>query len=143
MGVRGLTQIVNGQHEHFGQIDLNHCEHLVFDGGNLFRGLLEIDPTNFTYAGDYDRMYYIFRDFFESLQRFRIQAYVVLDGGSNASVKRQSTCKNIVRRLERVRKLFEHPWIEAIEGLPRPILAKRLFIQVLRDMNIPFAVATG
>lgn len=109
----------------------------------MFWSLIRPDIRSFMNAGEYDRLYKIFRKIFLCLKRLHITAYVVLDGGSNSPQKDKTTCSRIKQGINQVNRMCTDPQFKRSSGLPRPLLADKLFIQVMREMGIPFVVAKG
>lgn len=115
----------------------------MFDGGSLFWSLIRPDTSTFMTGGEYDKLYKTFHKFFARLKKLKITAYIILDGGSNSPLKDETTCDRIKHGIKQVKKLCDNPTLKKVNDLPRPILVKQLFIQVLRDMKIPFIVTKG
>ena len=134
MGVKQLTSYV---HQHYNilfkdEINLRNTT-LLFDGDSLYYGLLKRVPK--IYGGNYDQLYRHFANFFGLLSYLKITVYVVLDGGCNLDRKLDTICARLDQTINGLR-IFDDEC-----DLPRPLFSKRIFINVLQDLNIRYVVA--
>lgn len=82
MGVRGLTSyIAKNAERYLKPYELHDCN-LVIDGDSLASNLYQwTSQCNSAFGGDYDQYYRAVIEFFTTLHRCKVSAFVLMDGG--------------------------------------------------------------
>ncbi|XP_053570275.1 protein asteroid homolog 1 [Bombina bombina] len=133
MGIQGLMSYVTSEKQFFSDLQLRNTK-IIIDGNNLYHKLYLESGLDQKHGGDYDAFVEIVHKFFESLMLCGIHPYVALDGGCDVSCKKLETQKQ--RVAERIR--MAHNLSKGGGGNVLPLLVREVFIQVLRNMQVPF-----
>ncbi|XP_053114944.1 protein asteroid homolog 1 isoform X2 [Hemicordylus capensis] len=133
MGIHGLMSYVGEHNEFFLDLKLRNTK-VIIDGNNLYHRLYFDSNLDIRRGGDYDSFTDITHKFFETLTVCSIQAYVVLDGGCDASDKKLTTLKE--RAQEKIRSA--HSLSRGGGGCVLPLLIREVFKQILTQLQVPF-----
>ncbi|KXJ27112.1 protein asteroid homolog 1 [Exaiptasia diaphana] len=136
MGVRGLTSFVNNIPSVWSTEGDLRDTRVIIDGWCLIFYLHgSIDSR---YGGQYDRFSNKIQHFFDCFRKKNVETYVVLDGPTVAVDKKLNT---VIRRAsDTVKRCYKISKGDSSDGLVVPPLAKKVFVEKLRQMRIPFAV---
>ena len=145
MGIRGLTQYVkhlpSGEGKVWENFDLRGTK-VVIDGNGLYHYIYSayISHLNMKYGGQYDEFQDKVKEFFTNLWSNNVEPYVVIDGIMSRDEKKLETHKerktDIIERVEAMWK-SNRPNDKTVF----PCLVQLVFIQVLREMKVHYAVA--
>ncbi|MEE6466262.1 hypothetical protein FKM82_006885 [Ascaphus truei] len=133
MGIQGLMSYVGSEKNFFSDLQLRNTK-IIIDGNNLYHKLYFDSGFNLQLGGDYGSFTEIVHTFFESLARCGIHAYVALDGGCDISDKKLQT--QMQRAKDKIR--MANNLSKGEGGNVLPLLVREVFIQVLRNMQVPF-----
>ncbi|XP_040287219.1 protein asteroid homolog 1 [Bufo bufo] len=133
MGIQGFMSFVCSHSNFFLELKLKNTK-LIIDGNNLYHKLYFDSGLDLVHGGDYDRFTDVLTKFFESLSVCNIQAYVVFDGGCDISDKKLETQK---QRFKDKIKMAQN-LSQGRGGCVLPLLSRKVCIQVLRDLQVPF-----
>ncbi|XP_054165512.1 protein asteroid homolog 1-like [Oppia nitens] len=136
MGIRGLKSFIENNKDLLSGYEL-HDTWLVIDGSNLFNALYtscSVDSKDYIYGGDYGRFADCCHQFFKSLQRCRIQAVVVFDGGIDPSQQKMKTVvKRFKCRLDTAKCISKG---NLIGDRILPILCRQVMHTVMTDLDV-------
>lgn len=136
MGIRGLTSFVDEIKSVWSIEGDLHNTRVIVDGCALIFYLHgSIDSR---YGGQYDRFSSKIQHFFDCFKARKVETYVVLDGPTVAVDKKLDTL--IKRASDNVQRCYKISRGDSAEGIVAPPLAKKAFVQKLRQMEISFAV---
>lgn len=135
MGVRGLTTFLDNRPDLLTDVQL-HDVRILIDGNNLMYFLYGYFSIPHHFGGDYDTFARKIRYFFETLHECGIQAYVILDGGSDKNDKKLAVKLGRVR--ENIHKIRKVMHMRRCNLLPQ--LSTEVFKSVLREMQVPLAM---
>ncbi|KAM4689024.1 single-strand DNA endonuclease ASTE1-like [Discoglossus pictus] len=133
MGVQGLMSYVTSESQFFHELQLRNTK-IIIDGNNLYHKLYLDSGLDQQHGGNYNSFTEIVHKFFESLALCGIHAYVALDGGCDISNKKLETLKE--RAVDKIR--MAHNLSKGDGGRVLPLLIREVFIQILREMQVPF-----
>ncbi|KAJ0181599.1 hypothetical protein K1T71_002321 [Dendrolimus kikuchii] len=136
MGVRGLTTYIHVNQDCFLQKFCLHDTCLVIDGHSLCAQLYRSLNCFSAFGGDYDRYASYTRNFFKSLRKCHITAYVIFDGSYEprklkTAYSRLRSKINGASRLDPVTQ-------DSIQIFPLQL--RDVFKEVLVEMNVAFTV---
>ena len=143
MGVRGLTSHLENSVKFYGtKIELRDTK-LIIDGHNLCNYLYQENDFDCRCGGQYEEFYKKVQLFFDALKSKGVESFVVLDGAYDRSDKKLETqIKRTQDRIEKADQLFKNETsADDNEHFLLPLLAKFVFVEVLRDHLIKFAVS--
>ena len=143
MGVRGLTSYLEKSVQFYGtKIELRDTKPII-DGHNLCNYLYQKIDLDCRCGGQYEEFYKKVQLFFDALKSKGVESFVVLDGAYDSSDKKLETQKKRTRdRIEKADQLFKNETsADDNERFLLPLLAKFVFVEVLRDHLIKFAVS--
>ena len=143
MGVRGLKSYLEKSVKFHGiEIELRGTK-LIIDGHNLCNHLYKKNDLDCRCGGQYEEFYETVRLFFDALKSKGVDSYVVLDGAFDGSDKKLETYKERTQnRIDTAAWLFKNETSANDEKyFLLPLLAKFVFVEVLRDHEIKFAVS--
>ena len=139
MGIPGLTRYVDTLPvwESFDLYDTK----LVIDGCGLYYYIYANSARlNTKYGGQYDQFRSEVKGFFAKLQMSKVIPYVVIDGIMNRDEKKFKThVKRKTDIINRMRNMWTRNSYTYEMVLPR--LVQLVFVQVLREIKIPYAIA--
>ena len=148
MGIQGLTQYVaklpHGKGKVWDDFDLRGTK-VVIDGNGLCHYIYsDISDLNTKYGGQYGEFQKKVKECFENLRSNNVEPYVVIDGIMSKDEKKLKTHikrkREIVKQVEKMWKSNYKPNDKADKRV-FPLLAQLIFVQVLRDIEVPYAVA--
>lgn len=147
MGIKGLKTLIEKNEDFFlTRYELQQTE-LVIDGPNILHYLFQKSKdSDFLHGGDYNNFAYDIREFFRVLKRCGVRPIVVMDGGHFVDDRKLITRKR--RAEERFQRLYSHCQRMSTGDFSErrmshfvyknlPILGYNLFLNVVRDMEIP------
>ncbi|XP_046885337.1 protein asteroid homolog 1-like [Hypomesus transpacificus] len=134
MGVRGLTSFVDDNGHILQDVSFKNSK-LVIDGNNLYYLLYFDEQLDQSHGGDYESFEGLVCRFIKALRENGIQPYVVVDGGSDYTDKKFETLKQ--RAEEKIHKA--HDVSVGRKGNVLPPITKRVFSQILTELQVPFA----
>ena len=147
MGIRGLTQYVeklpHGKGKVWDDFDL-HGTKVVIDGNGLYHYIYsDINHLNTKYGGQYGEFQEKVKEFFENLRSNNVEPYVVIDGIMSRDEKKLEThIKRKTETIEQVEKMWKfNKSDDETNRKVFPLLAQLVFVQVLREMKVHYAVA--
>ena len=140
MGVGGLTSYVNSFETLWKrQTELKNTK-LIIDGCSLYIHLCKA-VSGCRFGGQYEEFYDAILQFFNALDRNGVEYFVVLDGAQHASGKKlEKHKKNAKDLIKKSCALAENRAPEDGEDFVLPLLSKRVFLQVVMDRGVKFAV---
>ena len=143
MGVRGLTSYLEESAPFLGRLIELRDTKLIIDGDNLCNYLYKENGFDCRCGGQYEEFYKKVLLFFEALKSKGVESFVVLDGAYDRSDKKLETRKERTQeRIEKADRLFRNETsANGDEYFLLPLLAKFVFVEVLRDHLIKFAVS--
>ena len=117
---------------------------VVIDGNGLYHYIYsDINHLNTKYGGQYGEFQEKVKEFFENLRSNNVEPYVVIDGITSRDEKKLDThIKRKTETIEQVEKMwkFNKSDDETNERV-FPLLAQLVFVHVLREMKVHYAVA--
>ena len=136
MGIHGLTSYTNSVGSLWSKIQIKETK-VVIDGSSLLWHLYLSERIDYQHGGNYDQQADAIANFFKALQSSKVEPYVIIDGPTVARDK----------KLERIKERFERD-IKSSERLSKghsdcsllPLMSKRVFIQELGKLGVPFVV---
>ena len=137
MGIPGLTRYVDTLPvwESFDLYDTK----LVIDGCGLYYYIYaNSGRLNTKYGGQYDQFQRKVKGFFAKLQMSKVVPYVVIDGIMNRDEKK---FKTHITRKKKIIKDMKNMWTRESYEMVLPRLVQLVFVQVLREMKIRYAIA--
>ncbi|KAI1304212.1 Protein asteroid -like protein 1 [Halotydeus destructor] len=141
MGVRGLKTLIDNNSDLMKRRQL-HDTQLVIDGSAVMYYMYSISSTtkmDFRYGGDYILYADKVKQFFSNLSECNIEPIVVLDGGSDPSnAKLKTTMTRLKSRLSSIKTIM---YKQVNNEVIMPILARTVFCDVLKDLNIKRVVS--
>ena len=141
MGIRGLTTYVKklpcGGGKVWESYDLQDTN-LVIDGCGLYYYIHEFYKLNIKFGGDYSQLQKRIKEFFDKLRSNNVIPYVVFDGIMSRDQKKLRT--HIERNTQRIEQM-KNLWSSNGHGMVLPRLAQLAVVQVLQEINVPYAVA--
>ena len=147
MGIQGLTQYVeklpHGKGKVWDDFDL-HGTKVVIDGNGLYHYIYsDINHLNTKYGGQYGEFQEKVKEFFTNLRSSNVEPYVVIDGIMSRDEKKLKT--HIERKTESIKRMDEMWRLnrrnDETDERVFPLLAQLAFVQVLCDIEVPYAVA--
>ena len=140
MGVRGLTSYANSIETLWKrQTELKNTK-LVIDGSGLCNYLYK-NVFDCRCGGQYEEFCDAVLSFFKALDCNGVESFVVLDGAQHASGKKlEKHKKNAKDLIKKSCALAENRAPEDGEDFVLPLLSKRVFLQVVMDRGVKFAV---
>ncbi|XP_024152354.1 protein asteroid homolog 1 [Oryzias melastigma] len=132
MGVQGLTTFVEGNSNFLQNLNFKNSR-LVIDGCSLYFYLYFNHGLDQQHGGDYDAFACLLIRFLSALAACNIQAFVVLDGGTDPSDKKFATLRERMQGKIRDADHICH----GRNGSVLPLLTRDVFIQVLIQRGIP------
>ena len=144
MGIPGLTAYVDtlpfGEGKVWESYDL-HDTKLIIDGCGLYYYIYaNSGRLNTKYGGQYDQFQSEVKDFFRKLRSNSVVPYVVIDGIMNRDEKKFKThIKRKTEIINRMKNMWTRKSYTYEMVLPR--LVQLVFVQVLCEIKVPYAVA--
>ncbi|KAF6717517.1 asteroid-like protein 1 [Oryzias melastigma] len=132
MGVQGLTTFVEGNSNFLQNLNFKNSR-LVIDGCSLYFYLYFNHGLDQQHGGDYDAFACLLIRFLSALAACNIQAFVVLDGGTDPSDKKFATLRERMQGKIRDADHICH----GRNGSVLPLLTRDVFIQILIQRGIP------
>ncbi|KAK5890248.1 hypothetical protein CesoFtcFv8_013786 [Champsocephalus esox] len=139
MGVQGLTTLLKNNRNIYLDLCLSHCR-LVIDGSILYHRLYFNSGLDQNHGGEYAAFAAIIERFVKALRDCQITPYIVLDGGSDISEKKNETVK------KRAVDLNKQAHRAAQGGQSKnilPTLVKLVFRQTLKRLDVQVAQCYG
>lgn len=141
MGVRGLTRYVTDETLPVWESCDLYDTKLVIDGCGLYYYIyVNSGRLNTKYGGQYNQFRREVKGFFEKLRMNKVVPYVVIDGIMNRDEKKFKT--HIERKTDIIKRM-ENMWASNSRTyeMVLPRLVPLVFVQVLREMKIRYAIA--
>ncbi|KAK5861655.1 hypothetical protein PBY51_017113 [Eleginops maclovinus] len=139
MGVQGLTSLLENHRRIYREVRLTG-RRLLIDGNNLIYLLYFNSGLDQNHGGEYAAFTALIEKFVKVLRDCQITPYVVLDGGSDISGKKNETvthrAEDCIKRADRAAQSGRHQGI-------LPVLAKQVFRQTLWRLDVPVAQCYG
>ena len=144
MGIHGLTTYVDtlpfGEGQVWETFDLQNTN-LVIDGHGLYYYIYASCGLNIKFGGEYNQLQKKIKEFFGKLRSNNVVPYVVLDGimardekKFRTHIKRKTEC---IKRMTNLWSSKKHNGL----GMVLPRLVQLTVVQVLQEINVPYAVA--
>ena len=116
---------------------------VVIDGNNIlyhyfYRQILEQNPNDFLFGGNYTELPQIFETFFENLNKCKISPIIVFEGRDPTKPQQMERAEEL---LERSRQWSDEPIIlplKEVNEVITPILLKKSFKSVAKIMKVEF-----
>ena len=141
MGIRDLTKYVEnlpcGGGKVWESFDLQDTI-LVIDGRGLCYYIHKLRKLNIRFGGQYSQLQERIKEFFANLRSNNVVPYVVFDGIMTRDQKKLPT--HIERKTERIERM-KNLWSSNGHGMVLPRLTQLAVVQVLQEINVPYAVA--
>lgn len=128
MGVRGLTSyIAKNAERYLKPYELHDCN-LVIDGDSLASNLYQwTSQCNSAFGGDYDQYYRAVVEFFTTLHRCNVSAFVLMDGGYQR--KKLNTVRQRLRS-----KIGAVKHIDPTDSFQLfPLMMREVFVEAVRN----------
>ncbi|XP_074539198.1 single-strand DNA endonuclease ASTE1 [Halichoeres trimaculatus] len=139
MGVQGLASLIDRNQKIYRDLKFRR-RRLVIDGLNFLYLLYFDSGLDLIRGGEYAAFEELVERFIKALKDCSISPFMVLDGGSDVTHKKDETVRlRVVQRIEKANRAAEESKQEKI----LPQLAKHVFNQTLARLGVPTAVCYG
>ena len=144
MGVKGLSKYMNEHFSRWGSVNLNDLKRLVIDGDSICTQLYAQIHAEWLLGGEYCKFHTASSEFFSEILFSGVKPLVILSGIKEEGKYRESAQVRGAKFNDTVRRAqgrMGHARVH--EVWTTPLMATKVFTDVLRSLNIELRVADG